>query len=190
MDKELYQNLRKGLWRSFNIFSRDCVSEVIWTDQDGGQPKGTYLTLNIDINEDEENPEFHPNADGNIRSVFRNTITMKLQTYGIDAASAMSTIRRRLQMASWKQLAEIELIDLGVCAGLYDVLPIINVSELVDTSVQERRSMDVLYRFTEEIIDDGECGEGMAITKINIRSDLKIGDQTIVTKESEIIKDS
>lgn len=123
---------------------------VIWANQNAPAPAGTFITLLINpvinIGQDYQTPP--EEVFGMARIIGNREFTLSIQGFGSGSFQILSDIRFSLNKWTVQHALRLEGIAIIEKLGLNDI------SELFDTEIEERVSLDVRFRIASPFIED------------------------------------
>ena len=187
-----WENLREAVHECLVSAFGDTVTCVIRQDQNGQRPELTYAAYKMNPYEQSGSPEYIYPVSGNIKQIDRYEIVISIQTYGRDAMSAMFDVRRKLKTKSFKDACYIAFCEAGLNASLLDATDILDVTQVIGTTFEQRAQMDLRLAYAQVTEDVGQdCkNPGLAVEKMVIGGNLERADDDpnpIETKQITVI---
>lgn len=184
-----WNKLREAVHSCLDNAFDDLVTCVIRMDQNSQRPELTYAAFKMTPYQQEGEAEYIHQDDGNIRQVDRYEIVISLQTYGPDALSAMFDAKRKFRGKSFKEFCYIAFTNAELCASIKSVDSILDITEVIGTTYEQRAQMDLRLSYAQVTIDKGVCGTGLDIKKLEGTLELNRADDdpAPITKDIKII---
>jgi hypothetical protein len=161
--KKVWMN--KDIKKSIALFFSSILPKkvpIIWAEQDGPRPKGSYITLKITPITSTESDEKINLPDGSICQISRATFNLSIQIFRRGAIDTATTLRSNLRKTSYTDKFYIDLKGKNHTLNIGMTKDVLETTGLIETNYEERASLEITINFAESIIDNGvkDCGLG------------------------------
>lgn len=155
-------------------------SKVVFNDQTSPQPSKPYISMKVGSIVDIGQSDARESIDNSGDSIFTGNreFTLSIQSYGDNALNILSTIKDSLD-----DEAELQTLrDNGVV--FVDQLLFDDITELLETTWEERGQMDLLLRTTS--VSSHQVG---IIESVYLRSTYKRANGSVISENNLAIQD-
>jgi hypothetical protein len=125
-----------------------ATEQFIWAKERAPAPVSPYFSLNLTTMAVAEGAGYERIISGSNRTIVqRRQATLNIQSFGFAAVERLMAIKSRLYLESSQEA----LVNANI--SLIRDEDVIDISELLETQIQERASMDLILGYTRSDVD-------------------------------------